>query len=315
MSDIKITQLAALSGALVDRTVDVLEIADVSVGQSKKITPNALFGITGGSLVSTTDTQTLTNKTLTTPTISSPVLSGTLSGTYTLGGTPTFPATVVTTTGTQTLTNKTLTSPSINTPTITNATISANALTGFTTANTGTVYGIPITLGVINSANAVNGASLVAGSVSSTALAQNAVQANQLATNAITLGYAQMTSAFTTTSTTPVQVTSLTISVTVPAGGRRVKISVFSRAVSNNTNGSYVQTGIWDGAVVSGTRIGGSSSQMTSANADTPGVCFAVQSPSAGAKTYNVSLNTAISGTASMSAIATEPAFVIAELI
>lgn len=54
-------------------------------------------------------TATLTNKTLT-----APIFSGTITGTYTLGGTPTFPASVVTTTGTQTLTNKTLTSPVIN---------------------------------------------------------------------------------------------------------------------------------------------------------------------------------------------------------
>lgn len=49
-------------------------------------------------------TATLTNKT-----IASPVLSGTLTGTYTIGGTPTFPSTVVSTTGTQTLTNKRIT--------------------------------------------------------------------------------------------------------------------------------------------------------------------------------------------------------------
>lgn len=74
------------------------------------------IAITGNSIaidtsvtVDKTTAQTLTNKTLT-----APVLSGTITGTYTIGGTPTFPSTVVTTTGTQTLTNKTLTSPQIN---------------------------------------------------------------------------------------------------------------------------------------------------------------------------------------------------------
>jgi len=37
----------------------------------------------------------LTSPTLTTPTISSPIMSGTLTGTYTLGGTPKFPAGIV----------------------------------------------------------------------------------------------------------------------------------------------------------------------------------------------------------------------------
>lgn len=84
----------------------------------------ATHGATG-AVVGTTNTQTLTNKTLT-----APVLGGTVTGTYTLGGTPTFPSSVVTLTGTQTLTNKTLTSPTLTTPalgtpsslTLTNAT-------------------------------------------------------------------------------------------------------------------------------------------------------------------------------------------------
>lgn len=63
-------------------------------------------GTQTNSVVTNAGTQTLTNKTVT-----APVLSGTITGTYTLGGTPTFPSTVVTTTGTQTLTNKTITAP------------------------------------------------------------------------------------------------------------------------------------------------------------------------------------------------------------
>lgn len=78
--------------------------------------------------------QTLTNKTLT-----APVLSGTVTGTYTLGGTPTFPATVVMTTGAQTLASKTLTSPIIstisNTGTLTLPT-STDTLVGRATSDT-----------------------------------------------------------------------------------------------------------------------------------------------------------------------------------
>ncbi len=81
--------------------------------------------IGGVSAVTTTDSQTLTNKTL-----SSPVLSGTITGTYTLGGTPTFPSTVVTTTGSQTLTNKNMTSGTNTWPTFNqNTTGSAATLT------------------------------------------------------------------------------------------------------------------------------------------------------------------------------------------
>lgn len=61
------------------------------------------------TLVGRATTDTLTNKTLT-----APVFSGTITGTYTLGGTPTFPSSVALLTAAQTLTNKTLTSPVIN---------------------------------------------------------------------------------------------------------------------------------------------------------------------------------------------------------
>lgn len=48
----------------VDRAVDLLEIVDVSLNASRSITPNNLVGISGGSVLSTTDTQSVANKTL-----------------------------------------------------------------------------------------------------------------------------------------------------------------------------------------------------------------------------------------------------------
>lgn len=87
--------------------------------------------VSGVPVVTTTGTQTLTNKTLT-----APVLSGTVTGTYTLGGTPTFPSTVVTTTGAQAVTNKTLDATNTSTKFISRsvATVTAPTALGSTAA-------------------------------------------------------------------------------------------------------------------------------------------------------------------------------------
>lgn len=310
MPDLKLSALTTIPA--VDRAADLLYIVDTSGGTSNKTTANQLLGISGAP-VGDTDTQTLTNKTITSPTISSPVLSGTITGTYTIGGTPTFPSAVVTLTGAQTLTNKILTSPTINTPTISNATITANAITGFTTSNTGTIYGIPVTTGVINTANTVNGASLVAASVGSTALATNAVQANQIATSAITLGYAQITANFTTAGTN-VQVTGLTTTVTIPAGGRRIKITGWATNIQDNTAVTNVTISIWDGVVGSGTLLAFNLVTIPGTSYSASAAVFAVITPSPGSKTYNIGL-TAGGGTAQITASATSPAFILVEAI
>ena len=147
MANITINSLPVAS--TIDGVNDYLPIYTNTGAATQGINRNTLLNLASGP-VGLTDSQVLTNKTLTSPTINGATLSGTLAGTYTIGGTPTFPATVVQTTSSQTLTNKTLTSPTINSPTITNATINADTLTGYTTSNSGTIYGIPVTTGTMS---------------------------------------------------------------------------------------------------------------------------------------------------------------------
>ncbi len=139
----------------VDRSADLLEVSDTSdSGNSKKSSVNNLLDLTSHP-VGVDDSQTLTLKTLTAPTISSPVLSGSVTGTYTLAGTPTFPSAVVTLTGSQTLTNKVLTAPTISTPTITNPTVTVDTISEFTGANGVTIDGLNIKDSKLNTSNSV----------------------------------------------------------------------------------------------------------------------------------------------------------------
>ena len=152
MADFQIPDKDLLTS--VDRAADSFLVYDNSASALKRTVVNNALDLTSHP-VGINDAQTLTLKTLTAPTISDPVLSGTVTGTYTLGGTPTFPSTVVTTTGVQSLTNKTLTAPTINTATIANPTLTVDTVSEFTAANGVTVDGLNIKDGKLNTANSV----------------------------------------------------------------------------------------------------------------------------------------------------------------
>jgi len=130
-----------------------------------------------------------------------------------------------------------------------------------------------------------------------------------------TLGYAQIVADITTASTTIVQATGLSTTVTVPAGGRRVKITAYARSATNNNSGAYAQMFIFDGAVPAGTQLAGSSTQVSAVNQDIPGIVIASHVPSAGSHTYNVGFRAAGSGTAKIGAVSNEPASILVELI
>lgn len=100
-----------------------------------------------------------------------------------------------------------------------------------------------ITAAAINSpvnqlAAVVNGnidsTNILDSSVSTPKIALNAVTGDKLATGAIFLGYAEITGNFTKSTIAEEDVPGLSVTVTVPAGGRRVKITF---------SGSYLVTG------------------------------------------------------------------------
>lgn len=145
-------------------------------------------------------------------------------------------------------------------------------------------------------------------------LPNNSIAAANLATSAITLGYAQITSNFTTTSTSATQVTGLTVTVTIPAGGRKVKITAWASSMQQNNGLDATNISIWDGTVGSGTQLAGSGQTGGGANYNTAAFCLAVVSPSAGSKTYNVGFSTQ-AGTGALVAASTSPAFILVEAI
>lgn len=309
----------------IDGAADLLLIDPSSTGNYNSISRNVLLGVTGtpadlstsqaftNKTIGNTNNATLKDGSFTLQNSSSTTKQAQFSlASITAGNTRTYTLpditdTLATLTAAQTLTNKTLTSPTINSPTITNATITADTVSGFTTSNSGTVYGIAVSTGQITTANSIGTGTIV----------QNGVAASQLATSAITLGYAQITSNVTSTSSPGAQLTGLTVSVTIPSGGRKIKITVYGLALFNSATSPNYGISLWDGTVGSGTQIQAAqfNNTWTSGSAlTTPVTLVAVVTPSAGSKTYNVGGFTS-SGTMSLAASSTSPAFILVECI
>lgn len=288
-----------------------------------KINRNVLLGVTGQPADIST-VQTISNKVLNntnTITVRDGVftlqddidltkqarfqLSGITTATTRTFTLPDRTSTLVTLDGTQTFTGaNSFTGSSWSGGTIDNTNITVDNISGHTVAGNGTVYGLSIHSGVIQTA----------GAGTSTLLAQNAVQANQLATNTIKLGYTQITSGFSTSSTTAVQVTGLTVTVTIPAGGRSIKITAFARDIFSTSSAGFMSWSIWDGTVGSGTQLGAGQSNPTNTTGQTMAMAMAITTPSAGSKTYNIGLLTS-SGTANIEAGTAFPAFILVEAI
>ena len=274
----EITQLPVANS--IDGVNDTFPIVTNSLNSTQQISRNTFLGLSSAP-VGLTDTQSLTNKTLTSPTISSPTFSGTTAGTFTLGGSITFPSSVVQLTSTQTLTNKTLTSPTINSPNITNATLSSDTITGYTTSNSGTLFG---------SLTATTGNLSTSGTFSSGAITSSGI-IKASTSNPVWqyLGRAQITSSITgLSSTTNAALTGLSVTVTIPTGVTLVRIKVYARDVtqSTSTTPDYMNVTIWSGAVGSGTALGAAQVSASSTGGNTL-MCLAEHTPSAGSITYN----------------------------
>lgn len=143
---------------------------------------------------------------------------------------------------------------------------------------------------------------------------------SKLATSAITLGYTQITSAFTSTATPGyTDVTGLTVTVTVPSGNRNLKITVFgSKVKSSQAAGNSVAVAIVESSTV---LQAGVFDSPTSSYDECMTVIAYVAAPSAGSHTYKVQFAQSAAGTFTMAAATNPtagnggPSFILAELI
>lgn len=122
------------------------------------------------------------------------------------------------------------------------------------------------------------------------------------------LGYQEITTTFTTTSVAGnVDVTNLTVTVTIPSGGRKIKITAFAEGMYTTGTGT-ISMSIQEGSGVL------SRTSNETAGKVSPACCITVETPSAGSHTYKVTILQTGAGTAGL--LATDyPAFILVEQI
>lgn len=212
---------------------------------------------------------------------------------------------IVGTTDAQTLTQKTLTSPTINTAIINNPTLNTNTISEFTAASGVTIDGVLLKDGLVQTPGAVNTAALLDGNVTG----------SKLSTTAITLGYAETTITQGSITATEIDLTNLSVAVTVPTGGRRVEISAHVWP-SSTVGGDNARTFIKEGA----TYLGFQTTYLPNSGLGYDSLVLASFIPTAGAHTYKLSMQrTAGSGTLTSNASAVSSsgnvAFILVKLI
>lgn len=127
-----------------------------------------------------------------------------------------------------------------------------------------------------------------------------------------TLGYAQITTSFTTTAVSTATDVGLSIAVTVPVGGARVRITGYCALLDTSaTSGTTIDLFIQEGATVLSAAefTGSSSADGTYMN------CQASFVATAGSHTYKLTGFQSAAGTLRMFASATQPAFILVENI
>ena len=127
------------------------------------------------------------------------------------------------------------------------------------------------------------------------------------------LGSAQVTANVTTTSTTFVDATGLSVTVTIPSDGRDVKITFFCPfPFHGGAAGQGITGAIYD-VTAEAQLVSGSVFNDGAGSGSAPMVLVARHAPAAGSRTYKVQLRANAAGTAAFGADATNPAFLLVE--
>jgi len=176
---------------------------------------------------------------------------------------------------------------------------SAEAATTATTVADGAITTTKIADGAVTATKLADGsvstAKIADNSVGAAKVQDGAVTATKLSSSAIALGLSKLSVVFATASASFVQVPGLTVTATIPPGGRIIRISAWARSLELMGTYTNAECSIWDGPVGTGTLltkaylIGGGS--PLDGYLAVPLYVSYVGTQTAGTHTYNVGLN------------------------
>lgn len=180
------------------------------------------------------------------------------------------------------------TSPTISSPTISSPTISSPTITGsLGNISTGTITASGAA--TLSSTLAVTGATTLTGLLTANGgISIPSGNTMTVGSNPVWQYLGSSTTTTDTSFTSLAQITGLSVSVTVPAGYTKVRISCILPQQYNS--GAYVTTfSVWRGSVGTGTQVGADfNTQATGEASGNTFVFFALDTPTAGSVTYNI---------------------------
>ena len=156
----------------------------------------------------------------------------------------------------------------------------------------------------------LTGATLPADTVATVSLTNGSVTGSKLSTSAISLGYAQIITTLSSI-TTAVDLTGLSVAVTVPAGGRDVLITGYFPGITSTVTSDRADISVKEGSTVLNSAFTSVGAQGCSAT-----ILARVPAPSPGSHTYKLNMGRTGTGLLSIYSDASlAQAFILVELI
>lgn len=146
-----------------------------------------------------------------------------------------------------------------------------------------------------------------------TGLDDASVTARAIESSAITLSYQQLNSNTAVTGTSYIDLSGLSVTVTVPAGGRYLEVVGYAPHVSTTSAENVVNLSLRDG---SNNIVSGLSANIRADTIQPLGAVVYVRQLAAGTYTFKLSVSRSVnSGTTTVSSASTRPSFITARLM